>query len=139
VTIWADGFLKRNEIMKTTIAVLALTATFALANSAAQKELERIDRQSAQVQKEYGEKKRALWEKYDKEERKLIDQYEPKLKELREKRRVVERSALEAQGKEIPDRLMSAEENREWIENRARESERKSNQSDSLGSRLKLF
>ncbi|MBN2965615.1 hypothetical protein JWV37_12580, partial [Sulfurospirillum sp. T05] len=104
-----------------------------------QKELERIDRQSAQVQKEYGEKKRALWEKYDKEERKLIDQYEPKLKELREKRRVVERSALEAQGKEIPDRLMSAEENREWIENRARESERKSNQSDSLGSRLKLF
>ena len=139
MTIWADGFLKRNEIMKTTIAVLALTATFALANSAAQKELERIDRQSAQVQKEYGEKKRALWEKYDKEERKLIDQYEPKLKELREKRRVVERSALEAQGKEIPDRLMSAEENREWIENRARESERKSNQSDSLGSRLKLF
>jgi len=119
--------------MKTTIAVLALTATFALANSAAQKELERIDGQSAQVQKEYGEKKRALWEKYDKEERKLIDQYEPRLKELREKRRGVERSALEAQGKEIPDRLMSAEELQEWIENRGRESRQRSRSSDNMG------
>lgn len=67
-----------------------------------------------------------------------VNKYRPKIQKLEEEKEKNERAMLEAEGKEIPDRLKNKQEIQDWIEERAKRNAEISNRSDSIGSRLKF-
>ena len=108
--------------MKKTIVFLAVTVSLALANTADEKEVQRIDNEIAQVQQEYNAKRQALYEEYKADEKKIMQRYQPKLDALQEQRRI-------AKGEPKKDI-------NKWIEEYAKESERIRKQGDSWGGLL---
>ncbi|NLC28131.1 MAG: hypothetical protein GX780_05090 [Campylobacteraceae bacterium] len=125
--------------MKKVILVLIL-GSLVFANSA-NREKRAFDvtaQKLQQIKDEYNQKLEQHYEKSMSEEEKITRKYRPKIQKLEEEKEKNERAMLEAEGKEIPDRLKNKQEIQDWIEERAKRNAEISNRSDSIGSRLKF-